>query len=98
MAEALGLPSGVAEEWVLPDAVLEAVIGFLASTPCALFCLNQEDLTKSVEQINLPGTTVEHPNWRRTMAYSVEELDTSAAAREVTGMFRKWLERTGRVG
>ena len=98
MAEALGLPSGVADEWVLPDAVLDAVIGFLASTPCALFCLNQEDLTKSVEQINLPGTTVEHPNWRRKMAYSVEELDSSPGAREVTGMFRKWLERTGRIG
>ena len=98
MAEALGLPAGVAEEWVLPDAVLDKVIGFLASTPCLLFCLNQEDLTKSEEQLNLPGTTVEHPNWRRKMAYSVEELDSNAEARAVKGMFRGWLSRTGRVG
>ena len=97
MAEALGLPGGVADEWVLPDAVLDAVIGFLASTPCLLFCLNQEDLTRSEEQLNLPGTTFEHPNWRRKMAYSVEELESNGSAREVVGMVRKWLSRTGRV-
>lgn len=96
MAEALGLPMTDAEVSELPDAVLDAVIGFLASTPCVLFCLNQEDLTKSVEQLNLPGTTSEHPNWRRKMAYSVEELDSNSDAQRVTGMFRKWLERTGR--
>lgn len=97
MAEALGLPAGVADAWALPDAVLDAVIGFLASTPCALFCLNQEDMTKSPEQMNLPGTTREHPNWRRKMGYSVEEMETNAAALGVTAMVRKWLEQTGRV-
>ena len=89
MAEALGLAAAMADQWVLPDAVLDAVIGFLASTPCLLFCLNQEDLTKSVEQLNLPGTTVEHPNWRRKMACRVEDLEA--------GMFRSWVERTGRI-
>jgi 4-alpha-glucanotransferase len=97
MAEAVALPPETAEAWVLPDSVLDAVIGFLASTPCMLFCLNQEDLTKSGEQLNLPGTTHEHPNWRRKMKYTVEELDTDPEAKKVTQMFRRWLERTGRA-
>jgi 4-alpha-glucanotransferase len=97
MAEALRLPPETAEAWVLDDTVLDAVIGFLASTPCMLFCLNQEDLTKSEEQLNLPGTTHEHPNWRRKMKYSVEELDSNPDAQHVTRMFRRWLENTGRV-
>ena len=97
MVEALQLSPGAAEEWVLPDAVLDAVIGFLASTPCALFCLNQEDLTRSEEQLNLPGTTSEHPNWRRKMAFSVEELEADPTALQVVGMVRAWLARTGRT-
>ena len=91
MADVLGLPESAAGEWVLPDAVLEAVIGFLASTPCLLFCLNQEDLTRSEEQLNLPGTTSEHPNWRRKMAYGLEDLDSAPGVRAM----RKWLVKTG---
>jgi 4-alpha-glucanotransferase len=49
-------------------------IGFLLSTPCALAIVNQEDLTGEVEQQNLPGTTSEHPNWRRKMKVAVEDL------------------------
>ncbi len=49
-------------------------IGFLLSTPCALAIVNQEDLTGETEQQNLPGTTSEHPNWRRKMKVAVEDL------------------------
>ena len=98
MAEALSLPAEVAEIWELPDGVLDAVVGFLARTPCALFCLNQEDLTKSPEQLNVPGTTFEHPNWRRKMTYTLEELETRGETRRVTEMIRKWMEDTGRAG
>ena len=97
LAEALGLPESAAGEVELPDSAVDAVIGFLASTPCLLFCLNQEDLTKSIEQLNVPGTTNEHPNWRRKMAFTVEELDSSGDARRMTAVLREWLERTGRA-
>ncbi len=49
-------------------------IGFLLSTPCALAIVNQEDLTGEIEQQNLPGTTWQHPNWRRKMKVAVEDL------------------------
>lgn len=74
-----------------------AAVGFLASAPSMLMLMNQEDLAKETEQQNLPGTTAEYPNWRRKMRFSVEELRTSPAARDLTAMFRHWLEKTGRL-
>ncbi len=73
-----------------------AVTGFLASTPCLLMTLNQEDLTKEVDQQNLPGSVHQYPNWRRKMTFSVEDLDSSPAALDFALMLRRWLEQTGR--
>jgi len=55
-------------------------IGFLLSTPCALAIVNQEDLTGEKEQQNLPGSTWQHPNWRRKMKVPVEDLSSLAEA------------------
>jgi 4-alpha-glucanotransferase len=74
-----------------------AIVGFLASTPSKLMVLNQEDLLKQAEQQNLPGSTLEYPNWRRKMKCTVEELWTSGEIRDFALMFRAWLERTGRL-
>jgi 4-alpha-glucanotransferase len=65
-------------------------IGFLLSTPCALAIVNQEDLTGEVEQQNLPGTTWQHPNWRRKMKVAVEDLGPFAER------LRSAIDRTGR--
>jgi 4-alpha-glucanotransferase len=84
----------------VPELVGElhnAIVGFLASTPSKLMVLNQEDLLKQAEQQNLPGSTIEYPNWRRKMKCTVEELWTSGEIRDFTLMFRSWLERTGRL-
>ncbi len=73
-----------------------AIVGFLATTPCRLFLLNQEDLFKDGEQQNLPGTTAEYPNWRHKMKYAVEELETGVPA-ACAAMLRAWWERSGRL-
>jgi len=49
-------------------------LGFLLSTPCLLAIVNQEDLTGEIDQQNLPGSTWQHPNWRRKMKIAVEDL------------------------
>jgi 4-alpha-glucanotransferase len=49
-------------------------LGFLLSTACRLAIVNQEDLTGETEQQNLPGSTWQHPNWRRKMKIAVEDL------------------------
>ena len=74
-----------------------AIIGFLASTPSMLMLLNQEDLTKEVEQQNLPGTTWQHPNWSRKMKFTLEQLRSDPVATGFVEMFRNWLDRTGRT-
>jgi len=84
----------------IPELVGElhnAVVGFLSSTPSKLMVLNQEDLLKQAEQQNLPGSTVEYPNWRRKMKCTIEELWTSEEIRDFALMFRSWLEQTGRL-
>ena len=34
-------------------------------------------VTEERDQVNLPGTTNQHPNWRRKQSLSLEELPTN---------------------
>ncbi|MBU2136741.1 MAG: 4-alpha-glucanotransferase, partial [Alphaproteobacteria bacterium] len=52
--------------------VVDAAIGFLAKTPSELAILPIEDLLGLEAQPNLPGTTTEHPNWRRRLPAPTE--------------------------
>ncbi len=74
----------------------DAIAGFLALTPSQLLSINQEDLTKEIEQQNLPGTTWQYPNWCRKMRFTIEELYSDAEARAFTAMFRHWILTSGR--
>jgi 4-alpha-glucanotransferase len=74
-----------------------AIAGFLANTPCALWLINQEDITRERYQQNMPGTTAEYPNWSRKMHWTIEELATVPEAIGCAEMFRIWVERSGRV-
>jgi 4-alpha-glucanotransferase len=49
------------------DPVVDAALGFVGRTPCHLAIVPLEDVVGLVEQPNLPGTTTQHPNWRRRM-------------------------------
>jgi 4-alpha-glucanotransferase len=57
-----------------PQPVVDAAIAFVAATPAPLAVIPLEDLLGSAEQPNLPGTTDQHPNWRRRLSLPVEEL------------------------
>lgn len=50
-----------------PQPAVDAAIEHVARTPSALAIVPLEDLLGLEEQPNLPGTTTEHPNWRRRM-------------------------------
>ena len=73
-----------------------AIIGYLARTPAKLFQVNQEDLTKHLDQQNLPGSTWQYPNWQRKMACGVESLRDDELVRACASMLRHWLKETGR--
>lgn len=92
-----GFPRSAYEIPELTGELHNAVIGFLASTPSMLLLVNQEDLTKEVEQQNLPGTTWQCPNWSRKMHFRLDELYSLRQATDFVFMFRHWLEQTGRI-
>jgi len=90
-------PTSVAQVPEMTGDLHNAVIGFLALTPSQLLAVNQEDLTKEIEQQNLPATTWQYPNWSRKMKFTLEQLRSEPVARDFVAMFRNWLERTGRI-
>lgn len=49
------------------DPVVDAAIGYVAATPCTLKMLPIEDALGIRTQPNVPGTTIEKPNWRHRL-------------------------------
>lgn len=83
-----------------PEMTLElnhAVAGFLALTPSQLLAINQEDLTQEVQQQNLPGSTWQHPNWRRKMRFTIEQLRSDPEALALTAAYRACIVDSGRA-
>lgn len=64
------------------EPVVDAALSFIAKTPCALKLVALEDALASDVQPNVPGTTVEKPNWRhRFVTPAGDLLDEAARAR-----------------
>ncbi len=51
-----------------------AVQKYLALAPSHIQLIPLEDALEIVEQVNIPGTIDEHPNWRQKLPVSLEEL------------------------
>lgn len=47
---------------------------YLALTPSMLLATQLDDITADRDPVNVPGTYLEHPNWRRKYRLSLEEL------------------------
>ena len=52
----------------------EDVVAFLAATPTRLVSLAVEDVLDIADQINVPGTVAQYPNWRRRWPLALEEI------------------------
>jgi 4-alpha-glucanotransferase len=68
-----------------PDAacLVRACLEWLASGRAETVLLNLEDLWQETRCQNLPGTSVERPNWRRKSRCSLEELRASPPLRDL---------------
>ncbi|AKC70781.2 4-alpha-glucanotransferase [Pandoraea oxalativorans] len=53
---------------------LDAIVSFVAQSPSPLVLLPIADAIGAKEADNLPGTTTEHPNWRRRLGAPVDVL------------------------
>ncbi|MBC7780436.1 MAG: 4-alpha-glucanotransferase, partial [Proteobacteria bacterium] len=77
LAEIGLLPEGASTEAgrypMLPPDLVEAVHAFLARTESMWAMVNAEDAFDLVDATNLPGTTDEHPNWRRKVPVPIED-------------------------
>ncbi len=56
------------------DPAVDAAVRHVAAAPSDLAIVPLEDLLGLDEQPNLPGTTMEHPNWRRRMSGATADL------------------------
>ncbi|HEX8663166.1 MAG TPA: malto-oligosyltrehalose synthase [Beijerinckiaceae bacterium] len=76
------LTEALFEEKLLPSPEppeqppFDAVARYLARTPSVLNAVQYEDVLGELNQPNMPGTSDEHPNWRRKLA---ADLDAIAA-------------------
>lgn len=52
----------------------EAVQSYLAKSPCRIQMIPLEDALGMHEQVNIPGTIDEHPNWLQRLNIQVDEL------------------------
>ena len=83
--------AGVAEE-PAPDpadggAVADAALRFVGEAASDLTIVPIEDIVGLAERPNLPGTTDEHPNWRRRMPDTADGLlKRPAVARRLAGL------------
>jgi 4-alpha-glucanotransferase len=73
----------------MPHDLVVAFHRLVARAPSRLFVAQAEDLTRSRDQVNIPGTTWEHPNWRRRLPVGVNELADHPLFRAVTAALRE---------
>ncbi|WP_260291247.1 malto-oligosyltrehalose synthase [Sedimenticola hydrogenitrophicus] len=70
------LPEGVTVNSISLPAVsaafAEAVYVLLARSPARLLMVQLEDLFGVADQVNIPATTTQHPNWRRKLPLHLE--------------------------
>jgi len=67
----------------------EAVAAFLAATPTRLVSVAVEDVLGLDDQVNVPGTVGEHPNWRRRWPLLLEELASDQRLTRIAATFSR---------
>ena len=67
----------------------EAVHAYLARTRAGLAMVQLDDLTDEAEQVNLPATTDQHPNWRRKQSLRLEDIAANPRIRRIADTLNK---------
>jgi malto-oligosyltrehalose trehalohydrolase/4-alpha-glucanotransferase len=73
-----------------PDirTLARAVHASLARTPSVLAMAQIDDLTDEADPVNVPATSDEHPNWRRRLSMTLEELAARPRFVDIAAIFR----------
>lgn len=79
------LPEGISV--ALPDitpSLAVAVHSYLARTPAQVMAIQPEDVFGVLEQVNLPGSNHEYPNWQRKLPLDIEDWRADERLRTLT--------------
>lgn len=63
-----------------------AAAAYLAATPARLLAVSVEDVFDVKDQPNIPGTTDQHPNWRRRLPVCLEDWKNNEALSSIAGI------------
>jgi (1->4)-alpha-D-glucan 1-alpha-D-glucosylmutase len=77
------------EETAMTRELMHAVHVYLARSPTCLLMVQLDDLLGEADQVNLPGTVSERPNWRRKLSCELEELAAHSAVRALAEALRR---------
>lgn len=82
------LPEGTAPDpGSLPEMPFDlatAIYRYLAKTPSKILMFQLEDVLGQAEQVNLPGTTHEYPNWKRKLPAVIESFSGDSRFKTLT--------------
>jgi malto-oligosyltrehalose trehalohydrolase/4-alpha-glucanotransferase len=73
-----------------PDipVLARAAHAYLARTPSLLAMAQIDDLTDEADPVNVPTTSDEHPNWRRRLSMTLEQLAVRPRFLDIARIFR----------
>ena len=73
----------------MPPRFTETLYSYLATAPCCLLLVQLEDILEQKEQMNMPGTNTEYPNWRCKLSKTVAELRDCEKMKSICGIIRQ---------
>ncbi len=86
------LPAGLTVHPVsspeMTPELARAIHDYLAHAPSKIMLAQLEDVLGQRRQVNLPGTSLERPNWRYRIMLDIEELPKDARWRELAAVLR----------
>ena len=88
--------SEAGEPTYMPD-LGDAIHNCLARSRARLLLVQLEDVVGESEQANLPGTTDGHPNWRRRLSCTLEEIAAGPELSRIARLVAEARRRTART-
>ena len=67
---------------------------FLARTRSLLTIVQLDDLMHEPEQVNVPGTSNENPNWRRKLSRTLEQIDKDESLSRLSSLMQSAVATT----
>ncbi len=86
-----------AGEPVFTPGLGDAIQLYLARSRARLMLVQLEDVVGESEQANLPGTIDGHPNWRRRLGRTLEEIAGSAELSRVAQLVAEARQRSAKI-